>query len=215
MPSPNELTSVVRLVAPDLKELGFRKFGTTFNREPEAGLIHVVGFQGSKWGDKFTVNLGIYVREIDELFDDWWRRDGKKGDPGKDGAVKEDICWLRERIGGFEPDHQDKWWPYRNIDQAASEIRSKLRTRVEPVLSRLSKRSGLIELWDETAGHNLGWRREGRTPLGFTLLLKQAGRTGDAGQIVQRVCADSRGQPFHTMVQVLAEDLGFQCVDDA
>jgi hypothetical protein len=47
-------------------------------------------------GDKFTVNVGIYVGEVDELLDDWWRRERKSGVPGRDGAVLESVCWLRE-----------------------------------------------------------------------------------------------------------------------
>jgi len=92
----------------------------TFNRKPEDGLIHVVNFQGSKWGDKFTVNVGIYVREVDELLDDWWRRERKSGLPGHDGAVLESVCWLRERIGRFDSDGHDKWWSYGNPRTAAT-----------------------------------------------------------------------------------------------
>jgi uncharacterized protein DUF4304 len=214
VPSPGELTAVVRLVGPDLKNLGFRKFGMTFNREPEDGLIHVVNFQGSKWGDKFTVNVGIYVREVDELLDDWWRRERKSGVPGRDGAVFESVCWLRERIGRFDSDGHDQWWGYGKPETSAREIRSKLLTRVEPVLSQQASRTGLIALWDAARGGDLGWRKEPRTPLGFALLLKQIGRDVDAGAIVQQLCEDSKGVPFHATVQVLAEDLGVPCAHD-
>ena len=99
MPSPKALTVAIRELAPALKDSGFRRFGNTFNCEVEPGLIQVVGFQASKWGDKFTVNLGIYVREVDKLFDDWWGR-SMTGVPGRDGAVEEEVSWLRVRLGG-------------------------------------------------------------------------------------------------------------------
>ena len=173
-----------------------------------------MNFQGSDTGNRFTVNVGIYVREIDELLDDWWRREGKAGVPGRDGAVLESVCWLRQRIGHFGSDGHDQWWPYGNPETSADEIRSRLLTHVEPVLSQQASRVGLIALWDAAQGGNLGWRNDARTPLGFALLLKQIGRAADAAGIVQQVCEDSQGIPFHGMAQVLAEDLGFPCADD-
>jgi hypothetical protein len=202
------------MIALDLRGAGFRRFGNTFNREPEGGLVQVLNFQGSDTGERFTVNVGIYVREIDELLDDWWRRERKPGVPGRDGAVLESVCWLRQRIGRFDSDGHDHWWPYGNPETSADEVRSRLLTKVEPVLSRQASRAGLIALWDAAGGSNLGWRKEARTPLGFALLLKQIGRAADAATIVQQVCEDSKGIPFHGMAQVLAEDLGFPCADD-
>ena len=85
MPSPRELKRVIGGVGPELLRLGFKRFGTTFNREAE----HVIGFQASQSGDRFTVNLGVYVREVDALLHDWWGRSGKSGTPGRDSAVRE------------------------------------------------------------------------------------------------------------------------------
>src|SRR5437879_10849709 len=101
MPSPKAMTAVVARLAPGLKADGFRRFGATFNRVTEPGLVHVVGFQASRWGDEFTVNLGVYVREIDDLFDSIWGG-SKAGVPGLDGAVKEYECWLRARLGEIQ-----------------------------------------------------------------------------------------------------------------
>lgn len=58
----------------------------TFNRGPEPGLVHVIGLQTSESDDRFTVNVGVYVREIDLSLNDGWHRQHKTGEPGQDGA---------------------------------------------------------------------------------------------------------------------------------
>lgn len=93
MPSAKELTGAVAELGPLLKSSGFRRFGVTFNRQTEPGLIHVVAFQGQQSGGTFTVNLGVYVREVDQLFDDWWGRSKKTGKPGE-GRRGAGVCLL-------------------------------------------------------------------------------------------------------------------------
>ena len=99
MPSPPELTKVIVDVAPELRRLGFKRFGTTFNREADPGLVHVIGFQASRSCGDFFVNLGVYVREVDALLHVWWGRSGKSGAPGLDAAVRQEVCWLRMTLG--------------------------------------------------------------------------------------------------------------------
>jgi hypothetical protein len=79
------MRAVVREIHPMLKRAGFRKRRHTFNRETAPGLVHVVNFQMGPYevGEhveipglrenlygKFTVNLGVFIREIhDHLMD--------------------------------------------------------------------------------------------------------------------------------------------------
>ena len=71
--------------------------------------IHLVGFQGSKYGDEFTVNLGFHYAFVPP--------------PGTEqptplAAWREVDCGFRARIGGFVGDGRDLWFKY-GIDRAA------------------------------------------------------------------------------------------------
>ena len=212
MPGSSSLSAIVRSLSPDLKSVGFKRFGTRFNRESEEGLIHIVSFQGSMGGDRFTVNLGVYVVEIDKLLADWWGRAGKKGVPGRDTAVPEQVCWLRARLGRVGADGSDLWWSYDDPDAAAQSVRARL-DDLEAFFAKARTRSDLLYWWRDPAHGPAPWRTEPGTPLGFALLLRDAEHVADARDAVKRVCADTLGMPFHHMVAVIAEDLGFECDD--
>jgi hypothetical protein len=212
MPTPTELTSVIRDVAPELRRLGFKRFGTTFNREPEPGLVHVTGFQGSQSGGKFAVNLGIYVREVDVLLHDWWGRSGKQGTPGRDVAVREEVCWLRTRLGRVGS-RGDAWWDCAVAASAAADVAGILVREGEAAFGEASSRAALVEWWRERAEMHVKWKIERPTPLGFALLLKEMGEVEEARAIVETVCREARGIPFFHMASVWAEELGFACPD--
>src|SRR5450759_3794583 len=150
MPTPAELTSVIRDVAPELRRLGFKRFGTTFNREAEPGLVHVVGFQGSQSGGRFTVNLGVYVHEVDVLFHDWWGRSGKQGTPGRDAGVPEEVCWLRTRLGRVGS-RGDAWWDYAAGATAATDVAGLLVREGDAAFGEASSRAALVKWWRKRA----------------------------------------------------------------
>lgn len=214
MPTTRELTTVIQDIAPDLKAVGWKKFGTTFNREAEAGLVHVINFQGSQWGGKFTVNLGVYVREIDRLFDDWWGRQGKVGEPGRDAVVREDICWLSERLGRMGPENEDRWWAYDNPAAEAEDIRIRLARDAAPAFDEVSSRAKILEIWP--LGSGVGrWRIERRSPLGYAILLNAAGRSEEARAVIEEVRRKARGMPFFHVATMLGEELGFEMQDES
>ena len=99
MPTPPQLTAVIRLLSPALKATGWTRFGGRFDRESETGLVHAINFQSSRYGGKFTTNLGVYVREIDFDFDDWWGRQGKSGEPGRDGRCPRGSLLVADTTG--------------------------------------------------------------------------------------------------------------------
>jgi Domain of unknown function (DUF4304) len=212
MPTPAELTSVIRDVAPQLRRLGFKRFGTTFNREAEPGLVHVIGFQGSQSGGNFTVNLGVYVREVDVLLHDWWGRSGKQGTPGRDAAVREEVCWLRTRLGRIGS-RGDAWWDYAAGASAATDVAGLLLRDGEAAFSDASSRAALVKWWRERADKPVTWKIERPTPLGFALLLKEMGEVEEARAIVETVCRDAHGIPFFHMASTWAEELGFACLE--
>jgi hypothetical protein len=207
------MTKAVTLLAPQLKAAGFRRFRADFNKQPQAGLTQVIGFQGNKWGDSFTVNLGVYVREVDQLFDDWWGKSNKAGAPGEDWPVKEYLCFLRARLGGIRFGDRDAWWDYDDLDAAADDIAARLHRDAMPALDEVSTRDRLMEWWRDREGRQFKWSMEPRTPLGFALLMKQAGAVDEARLIVDDVCNRTRDLPFHHIVSLLAEHMGFACSD--
>jgi hypothetical protein len=208
------MMKAISVLGPELGALGYKRFGTTFNKQSEPGLIHVVGFQGSKWGDSSTVNLGVYVREIDQLFDDWWGRSKKAGAPGEDGGIQESLCWLRARLGGIRYGaHEDAWWDYQDVDAAVGDVAARLNHHGVPALTAVSTRDALIELWRNRERQQFRWLMGERTRLGFALLMKQSGAVDEAHSLIEEVCNGSRGAPFHHMVSAWAEEMGFQCSD--
>src|SRR5437868_3156941 len=83
-PFAHKLDEIVRSVSPELKAAGFRKKGRTFNRVAEDGFVHVIGFQMGQFPvgnletyvvpglrenlyGKYTVNLGVHIREVYEV----------------------------------------------------------------------------------------------------------------------------------------------------
>jgi hypothetical protein len=210
MPSPPALKQVIGGVAPELRRLAFKRFGPTFNREVEPGLVHVVGFQASQSGDKFTVNLGVYVREVDAFLHDWWGRSGKSGRPGRDSSVRDDVCLLRARLGRAAS-RGDAWWSYAEPESAVKDLAKLLVFDAEAAFAEVADRTLLVGWWSSRLERPPLWGIEGPTPLGFALLLKEMGRTEDARRIVEDACRDAAGRPFFHMVSVWAEDLGFDC----
>ena len=208
MPTRSELTATVGKVALQLKASGFRRFRTDFNKPTEPGLVHVVGFQGNKWGGSFTVNLGVYVREVDQLFDDWWGQSKRAGVPGEGAAVKEYDCWLRARLGDIRKEGNDKWWNYGDIAGTAIDIQERLTRDALPAFTEVSSRAGLLAWWRDRSSSPYRWTISPRTPLGVALLMKQAGDGEEAQAIVDAVFRDTLGKPFHHTASVVAEEMG-------
>ncbi|WP_373400035.1 DUF4304 domain-containing protein [Algoriphagus halophilus] len=120
------LDEIQKLVHQDLKPNGFKKKGRTHNKTVDTGLIQAVNFQMGQFpiGDnyvvpgiresyygKFTVNLGVYVDELDEL----------KGNKTRT-FVQEYDCAIRKRLEHLTKG-QDKWWTLDdNYEQTAQEI---------------------------------------------------------------------------------------------
>ena len=76
------------------------------------------------------MNLGIYVREVDELLDNQARF--IQGIAGERGAVKAEACWLQARL--LQEGEDDVWWPYEDLPSSCEDIEARLTS--EP--SRLS-----------------------------------------------------------------------------
>lgn len=206
MPTPRSMSGAVSGLSSALKADGFRRFGASFNRVTEPGLVHVVGFQGSKWGDEFTVNLGVYVHEIDQLLNSNLPKSAA-GVPGVDRVVKEYEGWLRARLGGIRRG-SDLWWRYTNLDAAVADIAARLQADAAPAFGAAASRAALMAWWRDRERLPFGWDIEPRAPLGVALLMKQSGAVDEAQAIVDAMCAETQGTTFHHRVSGLAEEIG-------
>ncbi len=139
------LDRIVAKMGAILRTAGYRKCASrTFNCRKGDGLIHVVDFQASRWGDGFTVNVAVYLREL---------RRGHAA-PLDERRVQESDCTpkLRWRIGQLMPGRGDRWWSYRTPDATGVEIAAGLTRYVLPHLKRYESRA-LIQA---------GWKRAKR-----------------------------------------------------
>ncbi|SIS76706.1 DUF4304 domain-containing protein [Belliella pelovolcani] len=110
----SHLDSIQREIYHFLKPLGFKKKGRTFNRQTEDGIYQVINIQSGRYefGDKyvipgfrenyygkFTINLGVMVKEIYEL---------ESHNKPKD-IYQDYDCQIRERLTHLTI-KQDHWW---------------------------------------------------------------------------------------------------------
>ncbi len=118
MPNKDELKTnldnIQKEIFQFLKPLGFKKKGRTFNRQTEDGIYQVINIQSGRYefGDKyvipgfrenfygkFTINLGVMVKEIYEL---------ESHNKTKD-IYQDYDCQIRERLSHLTI-KQDHWW---------------------------------------------------------------------------------------------------------
>jgi hypothetical protein len=110
----SELDRVEKSVHAKLKPLGFLKYGRTFNRRLDNGVIQVINFQSGQYpiGDnyvipgirenyygKFFVNLGVCVESLYRL----------QNSTEEKKYYKEYECQIRERLGTLL-NGTDYWW---------------------------------------------------------------------------------------------------------
>ena len=140
-----------------LKPLGFKKKGRTFNRQTENGIYQVINLQSGRYefGDKyvipglrenyygkFTVNLGVLVKELYEL-----DIHNKPTD-----FYHEYNCQIRERLPHLTMG-KDFWWTISsNTKESASEIIEGLSNKGLNWLDTFDTREKICKIWgtDET-----------------------------------------------------------------
>ena len=217
------LDVVVSRVSPVLKGVGYRRFGPTFNRGREPGVVQVINFQGSKYGDEFTVNLGVQIRELWDLQAESGyevaRRlrvempDLLKGipDPAPPKPSRygfEPDCQLRLRLGRLIPPHQDKWWKYSQLDAAVEAVSAELRERALPYLDLYASREDIASRWMtgsawRFAGDWIG-SQPGQGALLKAKLLRGIGREVEAADLLRKTVQQSEGQRWHQTAVWLA-----------
>ena len=97
-PTPRLESSIKNHLSPVLKSDGFFGSGRTFRRT-SGDLIHVVQVQGSRYGGKFAVNLGIQPRSIPDVV----------GNLPDATTIREELCEFRRRLSEAR---SDQWWQH-------------------------------------------------------------------------------------------------------
>jgi hypothetical protein len=117
-----------------LKGRGFKKSGRNFYKQ-QNGTYQVLNIQASMFNDsdegRFTVNLGIFFPEINDLV----------GIFEVSGVPKETECTVRQRIGLLAPEGTDFWWkvePTSSAQEVARHLRSFVETFGLPWLEKNS-----------------------------------------------------------------------------
>lgn len=140
------LDRILTRLGPTLRAAGFRKATSrAYNRTAEDGLVHIVDFQASSWGDGFTINVAVFVREL---------RRGYAFAVDERRLVETDCTpKLRWRIGELRRPRGDHWWPYVALEETAESLSAELTKYVFPHLAKYASRTLL----------HAGWRK-GATP---------------------------------------------------
>ncbi|MGL4287011.1 MAG: DUF4304 domain-containing protein [Phreatobacter sp.] len=151
-----QLDMVQATLASQLKPAGFARHGRTFNRRAENGLVQVVNLETGRpalgtipplpadlghlardLSGRFTVNLGVHVREI-------WDCDN----PVPPGSIIHDQhCQIRTRLAELYR-LPDAWW---SLDQPSYPLALDIGRRMSavglPFLHRLGTRAAIIRDW--------------------------------------------------------------------
>ena len=96
------------VVVPVLRDEGFHGSGQNFRRRVKE-VIHVVNVQGSRYGGRCCINLGVHLTFLPTVT-------LALPDPAK---ITEPDCEFRTRLS--EADGFDRWWPYGESEQDAED----------------------------------------------------------------------------------------------
>ena len=142
------MKGIVSAVHPILKEQSYRKRGNAFNRQVEPGLVHVIHFQMGAFQPPrvteipklrpnlygaFTVNLGVYLRELREI-----------GTKNQAAFINEFDCQIRMRIGGLIDPPADTWWRLDRPEESADQIRRLIEGPAGGWFARFSTRDEIL-----------------------------------------------------------------------
>ncbi len=139
------LLSVASDLGPVFRDHGYRKHRLTFRRAVSDGIDHVVDLQPGKQHlhGRFTVNLGVYIREAEPKVDQFPDIARAFYAPGKHPQ-------LRQRLGHLLPEGEDMWWPLDQPRLSASEVAHALEAFGFPWLARLGDVDQVLEVLESS-----------------------------------------------------------------
>lgn len=180
------IQELIRLyIAPFLKRLGFKKKGTTWNREVN-GVVHVIDIQTTKaradGTESFTINIGVFINELWQIF---WN-------DGVPPFVKEENCYPRFRLGyllsGFDPKRRDQWWQFQSeedIEKIWKELDVIFREKCLPFFDQIENVSDALDI-SVRAIPNMPAEK-----LSHAILLNMAGKKAEGDRVIDDLLSDS------------------------
>ncbi len=207
--SVQAMDEVQASVRPFLKELGFRARARAFNRTTSDGIIQVVEFQlgrfdppgthyvGFKqnWYGKFTVNVGVYIPEVDTL-----KPSLKSSLP----FVHEYDCFIRRRLGALGPEHRDIWWNLDSVHEQAAEVFQRVERDALPFLAQFETRDAILQLWMREDASLSSLERQ-RQRIACAIILAIRGQGEEARSILSALL---REEPSKAMPRDVMRQLG-------
>jgi len=155
-----------------LKPLGFKKFGRTFNRRLDDGIIQIIHFQSGQYpiGEnyvvpglrenlygRFAINLGVCVESLYNF---------ESPASGTKKYYKEYECLIRDRLGIIIKG-EDYWWPIKNENKKITEeIINGIETKGLDWFSGVETKEKIINNY----GH-LPYRKSRRAKLDIALIV--------------------------------------------
>jgi hypothetical protein len=198
-----------RDVGVELRKVGFKSQGRTFNRITDDRLTQVVHFQmgpsdppGTTYvaglrenlRGRFTVNLGVYVPEVGLH-------------TGRQSArfVQDYHCCVRQRLGALGPDRQDIWWRIAADHDTVAAVRQRLAVDGVPFLERFGTRDGILREWSG-ATENVG---AGQPPrIVKAIILAGRGQSEEARKLLRQQAEETLHPGHPEYVKELAMKLG-------
>lgn len=190
------MAEVVKASAGLLRDAGFKKRRHCFNRETDAGLIHVVNFwqhpkEPPAWTEvpglrerrygTFRLDFGVYVPEMT-----------RSKTPPRNGWVKESICDLRRTIGQLlgGDNAGDWWWPLSDSN-AETVARSALVEHGLPWLDQFPDHDAILRGFRSAGPFGIGMTPAGA--LDVAQMLDALGRHDEARTVLEGYVS----QPVH------------------
>ena len=176
------MDTIVAAVTPSMKQHGFRKRGSTFNRSREAGAIAGLNFQMGRFDPPGTIEIpgfrenlyGRFTVNVGVAFEEMWAIDLATEARPFPPFVNEYNCHLRSRVGRLTGTKEDLWWSLSHDPRRVAEEINRLIDRVAiPWLAERDMRRSVLSLWER--GKTIS--EEPRLPLVVAVLYLHLGET--------------------------------------
>jgi hypothetical protein len=198
-----------------LKPLAFRRKGRTYNRSVEDGVVQVINLQTGPYEvgqrnplppelahlqqdlyGRFTVNLGVHVREV-------WECDSTSPWPK---TIQEYSCQIRTRLG--RQAGQEYWW---SLDQSAqtlsTDVAKVLLGEGVEFLERFETRDAILDDWVTMNDGN--GRLSKRARVDVAIMLAKRGQSLQAAHLLnEQIQLSSENQGHLDYVRSIGQKLG-------
>lgn len=208
---------IQKQLANSLRRAGFKAKGRAFNRTTTDGLTQVIGIQmgasdppGTTYipglrenlHGRFTVNLGVYVPEVDCGID--------KSLPA---WIQEHSCCIRSRLGRLIGEGKDMWWLAQVQPEVVQDILNCLEQTGIPFLEQFASRDKILSAWSSGEPINIG----GHPPrIIRAIILAKRGQAEEAKQLLRLQIETSTRNPGHpAYVRSLAASLGLGSLEES